>query len=39
LSDWVEHYRAFWEERFDRLGKYLLDSESKESKHGRQEGT
>jgi DNA-binding transcriptional ArsR family regulator len=39
VADWVEHYRAFWEERFDRLEKYLLDSESKESKHGRQEGT
>src|SRR5262245_58139067 len=22
-SDWMEHYRAFWEESLDRLGEYL----------------
>src|SRR5688500_16586873 len=22
-SDWMEQYRAFWEESFDRLGAYL----------------
>ena len=22
-SDWMEQYRAFWEESFDRLGEYL----------------
>ena len=25
VSDWVERYRTFWEKRFDRLDKYLLD--------------
>lgn len=23
VSDWVEHYRTFWEESFDRLDAYL----------------
>jgi DNA-binding transcriptional ArsR family regulator len=23
VSDWVERYRAIWEERFDRLDDYL----------------
>ena len=23
VSDWVEHYRRFWEESFDRLDEYL----------------
>lgn len=23
VVDWVEQYRAFWEESFDRLGEYL----------------
>lgn len=23
VSDWMEHYRFFWEESFDRLGEYL----------------
>jgi len=34
VADLVEHYRMFWEERFDRLGKYLRELESKEGKHG-----
>ena len=24
-SDWLEHYRAFWEQRFDRLEAYLAE--------------
>lgn len=39
VADWVEHYRVFWEERFDRLEKYLRALESKESTHGRKERT
>jgi DNA-binding transcriptional ArsR family regulator len=23
VSEWMEHYRIFWEESFDRLGEYL----------------
>jgi DNA-binding transcriptional ArsR family regulator len=30
-SDWLEHYRRFWEESFDRLEKYLLDLQKRES--------
>jgi DNA-binding transcriptional ArsR family regulator len=37
-SDWIDHYRRFWEESFDRLDLYLQDlqkREKKEKKHGR----
>jgi DNA-binding transcriptional ArsR family regulator len=33
--DWLEHYRPFWEESFDRLTEYLRDVQRKEKKHGR----
>jgi DNA-binding transcriptional ArsR family regulator len=35
IADWVEHYRRFWEESFDRLDDYLHEIQSKEKKHGR----
>jgi DNA-binding transcriptional ArsR family regulator len=34
-ADWLEHYRRFWEESFDRLEDYLRDLQTKEKKHGR----
>lgn len=34
VADWVEEYRAFWEESLDRLGDYLLELKGKEKKHG-----
>ena len=37
-ADWVDQYRVFWEESFDRLDAYLKETssqkESKEKKHG-----
>ncbi len=35
VSDWVEHYRHFWAESFDRLDDYLHELKKKEKKHGR----
>ena len=35
VSDWVEHYRRFWEESFDRLDEYLHDLQKKDKPHGR----
>jgi DNA-binding transcriptional ArsR family regulator len=35
VSDWVEHYRRFWEQSFDRLDDYLHQLQKKEKKHGR----
>ena len=32
---WIEHYRRFWEESFDRLDVYLQELQAKEKKHGR----
>jgi DNA-binding transcriptional ArsR family regulator len=44
-ADWLEHYRRFWEESFDRLEDYLQEMQErelkaqakqhKEKKHGR----
>ncbi len=25
VADWLEHYRSFWDESFDRLDEYLHD--------------
>jgi DNA-binding transcriptional ArsR family regulator len=39
VADWVDRYRRFWEESFDRLDDYLQDlqrkDKDKEKKHGR----
>ena len=34
VADWVEHYRSFWEQSFDRLDEYLRELKEKEKKHG-----
>ena len=34
-ADWVEHYRRFWEESFDRLDDYLKEMQRKEKEDGR----
>jgi DNA-binding transcriptional ArsR family regulator len=34
-ADWLEEYRHFWEQSFDRLDDYLRDLQKKEKKHGR----
>lgn len=30
VSDWLDHYRKFWEESFDRLDAYLEELKKKE---------
>jgi DNA-binding transcriptional ArsR family regulator len=32
VSDWLENYRRFWEESFDRLDVYLAELKAKEMK-------
>ncbi len=34
-TDWLERYRRFWDESFDRLDAYLHTMKKKERKHGR----
>jgi DNA-binding transcriptional ArsR family regulator len=34
-SRWLDHYRRFWDESFDRLDEYLVELQDKEKKHGR----
>lgn len=34
VSDWVESYRRFFEESFDRLDIHLKEIQRKEKKHG-----
>ena len=36
-ADWMEHYRAFWEQSFDRLDDYLNKLQKKEKKHDRKQ--
>ena len=36
-ADWLEHYRRFWEQRFDRLDDYLRELQEKEKKHVRKD--
>jgi DNA-binding transcriptional ArsR family regulator len=31
VSEWVEHYRQFWEQRLDRLDAYLRNVQAKEA--------
>ncbi|MFZ1133339.1 MAG: metalloregulator ArsR/SmtB family transcription factor [Candidatus Korobacteraceae bacterium] len=35
VADWVDHYRRFWEQSFDRLDEYLrtLQEKDKKEKH------
>jgi DNA-binding transcriptional ArsR family regulator len=37
VAGWVEHYRQFWEQSFDRLDDYLQELKNKEKKHGRKQ--
>lgn len=33
VADWVDHYRLFWEDSFDRLDDYLAEIQKKESEN------
>jgi DNA-binding transcriptional ArsR family regulator len=35
VDEWLEEYRRFWEERFDRLDEYLKELQAKEKKRGK----
>ena len=37
VADWVERYRRFWEQSFDRLDDYLRKLQTKEKKHARKQ--
>jgi DNA-binding transcriptional ArsR family regulator len=42
VTDWVEHHRRIWEDRLDRLDRYLQELQSKNQKerhHARKPGT
>jgi DNA-binding transcriptional ArsR family regulator len=34
-AEWLERYRRFWEQSFDRRDLYLKEMQQKEKKHGR----
>jgi DNA-binding transcriptional ArsR family regulator len=34
-AKWIEHYRRFWEQSFDRLEEYLREVQKKEKKNAR----
>ncbi len=33
-TDWLEHYRRFWEQSFDRLDDYLRELQTRGTPHG-----
>jgi len=35
VAKWIEHYRRFWEQSFDRLEEYLREVQKKEKKNAR----
>jgi DNA-binding transcriptional ArsR family regulator len=35
VDDWLDHYRRFWDQSFDRLDEYLHLLQAKEKKRGR----
>lgn len=37
-ADWMEQYRVFWEESFDRLGEYLKTVTTDKKKKGKANG-
>ena len=36
-AEWLEHYRRFWEQSFDRLADYLDELQAKEEKDGHED--
>jgi DNA-binding transcriptional ArsR family regulator len=36
-SGWLEHYRRFWDQSFDRLDAYLQELQAKEKHRGHQD--
>jgi DNA-binding transcriptional ArsR family regulator len=39
VAGWIEHYRRFWTDSFDRLDDYLHKLKIKENKRGRKQST
>jgi DNA-binding transcriptional ArsR family regulator len=39
VDDWLERYRRFWDESFDRLDTYLRELQASEKKRGRKRKT
>jgi len=37
VDEWLEHYRRFWSESFDRLDEYLTELKKKEKKNARKQ--
>src|SRR5689334_18571204 len=38
-AGWMEQYRQFWEESFDRLGEYLKEVQTKKKRKGKTNGS
>ena len=37
VAGWVEHYRRYWEQSFNRLDDYLRELKKKENKNARKQ--
>jgi DNA-binding transcriptional ArsR family regulator len=36
IADWLEEYRHFWDQSFERLDEYLINMQAKEQKRDRE---
>ena len=36
IADWLEEYRRFWDQSFERLDEYLINMQAKEQKRDRE---
>jgi|SRR5437868_6453067 len=36
-ADWIDHYRRFWDQSFDRLADYLDELQAKDGKDGHED--
>jgi DNA-binding transcriptional ArsR family regulator len=39
VASWLEQYRRFWDESFERLDDYLIELQAKEKPHGRRKSS
>ena len=39
VANWLEQYRRFWDESFERLDEYLIELQATEKKHARRKSS
>lgn len=39
IASWLEQYRRFWDQSFERLDEYLIELQAREKKHARRKSS